>query len=55
MYDGDSVKAVEYISDVFNKIGNEFAIDAEQIGVGLTKGASALSVAGNTFQESVSM
>ena len=55
MYNGDSVKAVSYISDVFNKIGNEFAIDAEQVGVGLTKGASALSVAGNTFQESVSM
>lgn len=55
LYGGDSVKAVSYISDVFNKIGNEFAIDAEQVGVGLTKGASALSVAGNTFQESVSM
>ena len=55
MYNGDSVKAVSYISDVFNKIGNEFAIDAEQVGIGLTKGASALSVAGNTFQESVSM
>lgn len=55
MYDGDSVKAVSYVSDVFNKIGNEFAIDAEQVGIGLTKGASALSVAGNTFQESVSM
>lgn len=55
LYDGDSVKAVEYVSDIFNKIGNEFAIDAENVGLGLTKSASALNVAGNTIQESVGM
>lgn len=55
LYNGDEVKAVEYISDIFNKLGNEYAIDAESIGVALTKSASALSVAGNSIQESSGM
>ena len=54
-YGGDSAKAVEYISDIFNKLGNEYAIDAESIGIALTKSASALSVAGNSIQESSGM
>ena len=55
LYGGDSAKAVEYISDIFNKLGNEYAIDAESIGIALTKSASALSVAGNSIQESSGM
>lgn len=55
LYNGDSTKAVEYVSDIFNKLGNEFAIDAESVGLGLTKAASALGVAGNTIQESAGM
>ena len=55
MYDGDSVKAVEYISDVFNKLGNEYAIDAEKIGIALTKSASALSISGASIQEASGM
>ena len=55
LYDGDDIKAVEYISDIFNKLGNEYAIDAESIGVALTKSASALSVAGNDIQQASGM
>lgn len=55
LYNGDEVKAVEYISDIFNKLGNEYAIDAESIGIALTKSASALNVAGNSIQESSGM
>lgn len=55
LYGGDSVKAVEYISDIFNKLGNEYAIDAESVGVALTKSASALQVAGNDIQQASGM
>lgn len=55
LYDGDDIKAVEYVSDIFNKLGNEYAIDAESIGVALTKSASALSVAGNDIQQASGM
>lgn len=55
MYDGDTVQAVEYISDVFNKIGNEYAISAEAIGSSLTRSASALSLGNVSFQQAVGL
>ena len=52
---GDSVKAVEYVADVYNAIGNAYAIDPAQLGDALTNSASALEVAGNTMQEAAAM
>ena len=52
---GDTVAAVEYIADVFNKLGNEFAVEAFDIGAALNNSASALEVAGNTMQQSAGM
>lgn len=52
---GDVTKAVEYVADIYNKLGNEFAIDAAQVGEGMTRSASALQVAGNSIQESSAM
>lgn len=43
------------IVDKFNKIGNEFAISSEGIGVALQKSASALAAAGNSLEESVAI
>lgn len=51
LYDGDSTAAVEYIADVFDKLGNEYALAADDVGEALTRSASALSLAGNTIQE----
>ena len=44
--------AVELIADIYDKIGNEFALSAADVGSGLSKTASALQMAGNTIQES---
>lgn len=43
------------IVDKFNKIGNEFAISSEGIGVALQKSASALAAAGNSLEESIAL
>ena len=55
MFDGDSVAAVEYVGDVYNELGNNYAITSGQVGDSLTRAASALSLAGNTFTESAAM
>jgi len=52
---GDSVKATEYIADIFDKLGNEFAVSAADVGAGLVNSASALNVAGNSLQQSAAM
>lgn len=44
-----------HVVDVFNKLGNEFAVTAANIGEGLSQSASALAVAGNDFEESAAM
>lgn len=55
MFDGDSTKAVEYVADVFDKLGNEYAVSAADVGSALTKCASAMEVAGNSIQETSAM
>jgi len=45
----------EHIVDVFNKLGNEFAVSSAQIGSGLNESASALATANNSFEESAAM
>lgn len=55
MYDGDSAAAIEYVADIFNELGNKFAVSAEDVGAALTNSASALSLAGNTIQQTAAM
>ena len=55
LYNGDEAAAIEYIADIFNELGNNYAVSAEDIGAALTKSASALELAGNTIQESAAM
>lgn len=55
MFDGDSTKAIEYVSDIFDKLGNEYAVSAADVGSALTKCASAMEVAGNSIQETSAM
>ena len=43
------------IIDVFNEVGNNFAITSAGIGEAMQRSASALYEAGNTFEESVAL
>ncbi len=55
LYNGDSAAAVEYVADIFDKLGNEYAVSAADVGTALTKCASAMQVAGNSIQETSAM
>ncbi len=55
MFNGDSTKAIEYVADIFDKLGNEYAVTAADVGSALTKCASAMEVAGNSIQETSAM
>jgi len=55
LYAGDEAAAVQYIADIFNELDNNFAVTADNIGSALSKSASALSMAGNTIQETAAM
>lgn len=44
-----------YIVDMFNEVGNNFAISSSGIGDALVRSASALNAAGNTIQESIGL
>ena len=37
MFNGDSTKAIEYVADIFDKLGNEYAVTAADVGSALTK------------------
>ena len=43
------------VVDIFNNIGNKFAIDSKGIGDALQKSASSLNVANNSLEQSVAM
>lgn len=43
------------IVDALNKLGNEFSTDAGSLGEGLKRSASAMSVAGNDFAETLAL
>lgn len=55
MFNGDSTKAIEYVADIFDKLGNEYAVTAADVGSALTKCASTMEVAGNSIQETSAM
>ena len=51
----DSASAVSHIGDVLNELDNNYAVTAAGIGEGIQRSASALSVAGNTLEETAAM
>ena len=51
-YEGDTVAAVEHITDVLNELDNQYSVTSAGLGEGLARSASALQIAGNTFEES---
>ena len=52
---GDVSAAVELVADIFNKLGNEFAVEAADIGAALVNSASVLEMAGNSIQQTAAM
>ena len=52
---GNEAAAIELVADIYDKLGNEFALSAADVGSGLSKAASTLQLAGNSIQESAAM
>ena len=54
-FSGDAAAAAEHIADVYNEIDNNYATTAADIGEAVKRSASALSLAGNTLEETAGM
>ena len=54
-FNDDVTAAVERVADIYDKLGNEFAESAADVGDGLSRSASVLNEAGNSIEESVGM
>lgn len=50
----ESEKSIRIV-DSLNQLGNTFATDAKSLGEGLTKSASALNAANNSFEQSIAL
>lgn len=50
-FGGDVVASVNHIADAFNELDNKYSITSAGLGEGLARSASALQLAGNTFEE----
>lgn len=51
----DAAASVEHIADVYNELDNQFAITSAGLGEGISRSASALELAGNTFEEAAAL
>ena len=52
---GSEAQAIERIADIYDKLGNEFALSAADVGEGLSKSASVLQQGGASIQEAAGM
>lgn len=50
-FGGNVVASVEHIADAFNELDNQYSVTSAGLGEGLARSASALQMAGNTFEE----
>lgn len=50
-FGGDVIASVGHIADAFNELDNQYSITSTGLGEGLARSASALQLAGNTFEE----
>ena len=53
--EGNVIASVNHIADAFNELDNKYSITSAGLGEGLARSASALELAGNTFEESAAM
>lgn len=54
-FGGDAVASVNHIADAFNELDNQYSITSAGLGEGLARSASALQLAGNTFEEAAAL
>ena len=54
-YSNNIVEEVSYVSDILNELDNNYSVTAAGVGEALKRSASAMSVAGNTIQETAGM
>lgn len=54
-FGGDAVASVEHIADAFNELDNKYSVTSAGLGEGLARSASALELAGNTFEEAAAL
>lgn len=54
-YGNDAAAAATHIADIYNEIDNNYATTAADIGEAVKRSASALSLAGNTLEETAGM
>lgn len=52
---GNEVKAMNRIADIYDKLGNEMPVTAAQVGEGMTRAASILEMSGATLEEASGM
>ena len=48
-------KAIERIADIYDKLGNEYAVSAANVGAALSRSASALQLAGASIEQAAGM
>ena len=48
-------KAITYVADIYDKLGNEYAVSAANVGDALSRSASSLQLAGNTIEQAAGM
>ena len=51
----DTISAVSYVTDILNELDNNYSVTAAGVGEAMKRSASAMSVAGNTIQETAGM
>lgn len=54
-FGGDVSASVMHVTDVLNELDNKFSVTSAGLGEGLARSASALQMAGNTFEQSAAM
>ena len=54
-FGNDAAASVEHIADVYNELDNQFAVTSAGLGEGIARSASALELAGNTFEEAAAL
>lgn len=54
-FNGDATAAIERVADIYDKLGNEFAESAADVGDGLSKAAAVLAQGGNSIEESAAL
>lgn len=54
-FGGDVIASVNHIADAYNELDNKYSITSAGLGEGIARSASALELAGNTFEEAAAM